>query len=121
MKQIFVSVLLAVGLATNAQSIPKFLNSSTTTTFAVNSKEDVKHIVHPGTVSPDEMYSYIDNGLIDDEKYLYYINRKGTLVIGVPSNFKSVAYVISICDYEPQGGWGSDQYINYMKILCNCD
>lgn len=121
MKQIFVSVLLAAGLATNAQSIPKFLNSSTTTTFAVNSKEDVKHIIYAGTVSPDEMYSYIDNGLIDNEKYLYYINRQGTLVIGVPSNFKSVAYVISICDYEPQGGWASDDYINYMKILCNCD
>jgi len=121
MKQIFVSVLLAVGLATNAQSLPKFVSSSTTTTFAVNSKDDVTHIVHAGTVSPEDMYSYIDNGLINGEKYMYYVNRQGTLVIGVPSNFKSVAYVISICDYEPQGGWASKDYINYMKILCNCD
>jgi hypothetical protein len=55
MKQFF-CLSIAIGLATNAQSIP----IGTTTTFAVNSKEDVKHIVHAGTVSPDEMYSFID-------------------------------------------------------------
>lgn len=121
MRQILVSVFLAAGLAVSAQSLPAFVSSSTTTTFAVNSKDDVKHIIFARTVTPEEMYSYIDSGLIGDKKYQYYINHERTLVVGVPSESPSVAYVISICNYKPQGGWATDHYIDYMKQLCNCD
>ena len=69
MRQILVSVFLAAGLAVSAQSLPAFVSSNTTTNFAVDSKDDVKHIINAGTVSPEEMYSYIDNGLINGEKY----------------------------------------------------
>ena len=121
MRQILVSVFLAAGLAVSAQSLPAFVRSSTTTTFAVNSKDDVKHIIFAGTVTPEERYSYIDSGLIGDKKYQYYINHERTLVVGVPSELPSVAYVISICDYESQGGWATDGYIDYMKQLSNCN
>ena len=100
---------------------PAFISSSATITFEVESISDVKHIIYAGPVKPKERYSYIDSGVILGKDYNYYINNDDTFVVGVPKLFPNVVYVISIYNYEPQGGWASQSYVDFMRQLCNCE
>ena len=125
-RKFVMGIFLIINLNLVAQSyqerkIPDFIEGRTTGFIWATSFDEVRHIVYSGNrMTGLSDYYYIDHGYIGGEEYKYYISRDGKLVMGIPLSFPNYYYAISICAYQRQNGWASEEYVRSEQERNDC-